>query len=54
MSFWVSARHRDAYTPVDPKAIQRDYSHGDIARKLEDKQLTSMFRPLELKRKESQ
>ena len=35
-----------AYSPVDPKAIQRDYSHGDIACKLEDKQLTSTLRPL--------
>ena len=52
---YSNARHRDAYTPVDPKAIQREYSHGDIACKLEAKQLTSTLRPLkdELKRKES-
>ena len=43
------------YSPVDLKAIQRDYSHGDVACRLEDKQLTSTLQPLkdELKRKES-
>ena len=50
---YSNARHRDAYTPVDPKAIQREYSHGDIECKLEDKQLTSTLRHLELKGKES-